>query len=191
MLWKQLTQIVGHTWLNLVTWTCGSWSEGQHWPIFHGPVILPCILKTIWCTYVILLEYESVWPDVWPKSKCGSLWPIFHGPWYCLIPWRLFHVWTSLFGIMNPYDPTQDLKINVGHCDLYFMVHWFCVISWRLFDVWTSSLGIMGQYDLKINVSLWPIFHGALILPYILKPIWWLSVIFQIMKKCDPNLDPK
>ena len=22
---------------------------------------------------------------------------------------------------MNQYDQTQDLKINVGHCDLYFM----------------------------------------------------------------------
>ena len=29
---------------------------------------------------------------------------------------------TSLFGIMNHYDPTFDLKIIVGHCDLYFMV---------------------------------------------------------------------
>ena len=25
-------------------------------------------------------------------------------------------------GIMNQYDPTLGLKINVGHCDLYFMV---------------------------------------------------------------------
>ena len=30
LLWKQLMQIVGQTWLNLVTLTCGSWSEGQH-----------------------------------------------------------------------------------------------------------------------------------------------------------------
>ena len=30
LLLKQLMQIVGQTWLNLVTWTCGSWSEGQH-----------------------------------------------------------------------------------------------------------------------------------------------------------------
>ena len=31
----------------------------------------------------------------------------------------LFDVLTSLFGIMNQYDPTVDLKVNVGHCDLY------------------------------------------------------------------------
>ena len=28
--------------------------------------ILPYILKTIWCMYIILSEYESVRPDVWP-----------------------------------------------------------------------------------------------------------------------------
>ena len=56
-------------------------------------------------------------------------------------------VWMSFFGIMSQYDPTIDLKISVGHCDLYFMVQWFCLISWRLFDVWTSYFGIMSLYD--------------------------------------------
>ena len=59
---------------------------------------------------------------------------------------------------MNQYHPTFDLKINVGHCDLYFIVQWFCLISSRLFDVWTSLFGIMNQFDptfdLKINVGL-------------------------------------
>ena len=107
-------QIVGRTWLNLVTWTCGSWSEGQH--------------------------------DLY-----------FSVQWFCLISWRLFDVCTSYFGSMNQYDPTFDLKINVGHCDLYSMVQWFCLISWRLFDVWTLLFGIMSQYDpkfdLKINIG--------------------------------------
>ena len=26
----------------------------------------------------------------------------------------------SLFGIINQYDPTVDLRLNVGHFDLYF-----------------------------------------------------------------------
>ena len=26
------------------------------------------------------------------------------------------------FGIMSQYDMTFDLKINIGHCDLYFKV---------------------------------------------------------------------
>ena len=87
------------------------------WPIFDGPVILPYILNTIWCMHIIL--------------------------------------WA-----MNQYDPTFDLKINVGQCDLYFMVQWFCLTSWRLFDVWTSLFGIMNQYDLMFDrkikcSSLW------------------------------------
>ena len=64
LLWNQLMQIVGRTWLNLVTWTCGSWSEGQHGLYFQGPVILSYILKTILSMYIIPWEYESVWPDV-------------------------------------------------------------------------------------------------------------------------------
>ena len=50
------------------------------WPIFHGPVTLPYILKTIGCMNIIVRDYESVQPEF-------------------------------------------DIKTNVGHCDLYFMVH--------------------------------------------------------------------
>ena len=63
----------------------------------------------------------------------------------------------TFFRIMSQYGTTFDLKINVGHCDLYFMVQWFCLISWRLFDVWISYFRIMSQcdptLDLKINVG--------------------------------------
>ena len=122
------------------------------WPIFHGPVILPDILKTIWCMYIILSEYESVRPNVWPQNKCRSLWPIFHGPVIVLytlktiscmniIIWNYESVWTD------------TSPLNVGHLDLYFMVQWFYVISWKLFDIWTSSLGIMGQYDWTIDLK--------------------------------------
>ena len=38
------------------------------WHIFHGPVILSYILKTIWCMYIIFCEYESEWPNVWPQN---------------------------------------------------------------------------------------------------------------------------
>ena len=128
------------------------------WPIFHGPVILPYILKTIWCMYIVLWDYESVWPRFDLRINVGHCDLYFMVQWFCLVSWRLFDVWTPLFGIVNQYDPTLDSKINVGHCDLYFIVKWFWVISWRLFDVWTSYFGIMGQYDptfdLKINVGL-------------------------------------
>ena len=41
-------QIVGQTWLNLVTWTCGHEVKVSMTYISrYGPVILPYILKTI------------------------------------------------------------------------------------------------------------------------------------------------
>ena len=43
------------------------------WPIFHGPLILPYILKTIWCLYIIFWEYESVCPNLWPQNLFRSL----------------------------------------------------------------------------------------------------------------------
>ena len=129
------------------------------------PVILPYILKTIWCMYIILSEYESVWPDVRPKNKCGSLWHIFHGP--VIVPYTLKTISCMnniFFFIMNQYDPTHDLKINIGHHDLYFTVQWFCLISWWLLMYESVRPDIWPQNKCR---SLWHIFHGPLIVPYL------------------------
>ena len=154
--------------------------------------------------------------------------------WFCLTSWRLFDIWTPNFEIMSQYDVMFDLKVNVGHCDLYFMVQWFCLISWRLFDVWTSYFRIMSWYDLtfdlkinvgccgiswssdfaihfgrliyehhtlglesvwpgvrpKINMSPWPIFHGPVTLPYILKTLWYMNTIVWDYKSVWPSVWP-
>ena len=124
-----------------------------------------------------------------------EMWPYFMVQWFCLISWRLFEVWMSLFAILNQYDLMFDLKIYVGHCDLYFMVHWLCITSWRLFDVWTSYFGIMGQYDrtldLKINVDLYDLYYCLVILSYISKNIWCMSVIFSDNQTVWPKLWPQ
>ena len=62
--------------------------------IFHGPVVLPYILKTIWCMNIIIWDYESVWPKVWPQNKYRSLWPIFHGPVNLRYILKTFDIWT-------------------------------------------------------------------------------------------------
>ena len=115
------------------------------WRLFH-----------VWTSF--FLDYESVWPDAWPKNKYRSPWPIFHGP--VILPYILTTIWCiyiSFFRSKNQYDLTFDLKINVGHCVLYFIVQWLCLIPWRLFHVWTSLFGIINHYDpmhhLKINVG--------------------------------------
>ena len=101
-------------------------------------------LTSIRCMNIILWDYESVCHDIWPQNKCRSLWLIFHGP--MILSYVLKIIWymsTILYGIMSQYDPMFDLKINVGHCDLYFMVQWFCLISWRLmYEHHTSGLWV-------------------------------------------------
>ena len=82
---------------------------------------------------------------------------------------------------MNQYDPTFDLKINVGHYDLCFMVWWFSLLPCRLFHVKTSLFGIMNQYDpthdLKINVGYSDLYFIVQRFCYILKTIWCMNII--------------
>ena len=132
--------------------------------------------------------------------------------WFCLISWLLFDVWTSLFWIMNRYDPTVDLKVNVGHCELYFTVQWFCYIlktSWMNSIVWDYGSAWHSILPLNKWRSLWPIFHSpviCLISPtmwclsviftyndiawlYILKTISWINMILGILFLWDAKID--
>ena len=132
------------------------------WPIFHGPLILPYILKTIWCMYIILSEYMNQYDATfYLKINVGHCDLYFMVHWLCLVPWRLFHVGSSLFGIMNQYDPTHNLKINVGHHDLYFMVQRFYMLK----TIWCMNIilrdyGSVWQDVWPLNkcMSLWPIY---------------------------------
>ena len=166
------------------------------WPIFHGPVILPYILKTFWCMNIILRDYESVWWDIWPQKNVGHCDLYFMVQWLFLISWRLFDVWTSYFLILCQYDTTLDLKINVGHCCVYFMVQWFCLTSWRLFDIWTPYFGIMSKYDLtfdlRINVGHCDQYFMVQWLSFIswrLFDVW--TSYFGIMSQYDMTFDFK
>ena len=138
--------------LNLVIWTCGSWSECQH--DLYFTVQWFCL--TSWklfdiCTsyFRSMNQYDLTFDLKINVSHCDVYSMV---QWFGLISWRLFDVCTSLLW------PDVWPQINIGHCDLYFMVQWCCVTSWRLFDVWTSYFEIMDQYDptfdLKINIGL-------------------------------------
>ena len=108
------------------------------WPIFHGPVILPYILKTIWHMKTILWDYKSVWRDVQPENKCRSVWPIFHGP--VILPYILKTI-CSMNIILWDYESVLHNIWPQNKCrSLWpiFMVQWFCLISWKLFTSWTS-----------------------------------------------------
>ena len=52
-------QVVGHTWLILVTSTCGSRSEGQHDLYFMVQGIGLYLQDFFLCMNIILCDYES------------------------------------------------------------------------------------------------------------------------------------
>ena len=131
-------------WLNIILWDYESvWPDmwppnicRSLWPIFHGPLNLPFILKIVWCMNIILSDYESVWHDIWPRNKYRSLWPIFYVQWFCLISLIVFSRWMSYFWKMSQCNMTFDLKIFLGHSDLYFIVQWFLFfyfLLWKTF----------------------------------------------------------
>ena len=123
-------------------------------PIFHGPVIWPYIMKVIWCMNILIWDYESVWPDVWPQNICRSLWPIFHGPVilrYILKTYWCMNIILWDYGSVWPQNKCRSLW------PIYFMVQWSCLISPTLFDAWVSYFQIMRQcdpnFDLKVNIG--------------------------------------
>ena len=106
--------------------------------------------------------------------------------------------------ILRDYDQPFDLKINVGHCDLYFMVQWFCLMSQRLFG-WVSYFQIMRQgdpnFDLKVNMT-YISWSSDFVLYLQSKKISNDQELIQsdpiscpqnqdnvIMRHCDPNFD--
>ena len=112
-------QLVGRTWLNLVAWTCGSWSEGQHDLYF----MVQWFCLTSWRLFDVCTSYFGSMNQYDPmfdlKINVGHCDLYSMVQWFCLISWKLFDAWTLLFGIMSQYDPKFDLKINIGHFDLY------------------------------------------------------------------------
>ena len=126
----------------------------------------------------------SVWHKDWPHKIYIGQWPIFRGPVVLLnilktVWWR-----DIIFEIVDQCDSKVGLIKQMWVSDLYFIVRWFCLISWRLFDGWWSYLIWHKDWPHQIYTGQWPIFHGPVILPYILKTIWWL-----IMDQHDTKID--
>ena len=136
-------------------------------------------------------DITSMWPNEWPLTISRSLWPIFHGS--VILPYILNTIcWINVTpGILVPCDPIIDVKIYLCWCDLYIMVQWFC-LEYYLLDkchTWDISSMWPNEWPLTISRSLWPIFHGSVILPYILNTICWINVTPGILLPCDPMND--
>ena len=115
----------------------------QLWPIFHGPVILPYILKTVWCMNIILQDYESVWPDIWPQNKCRSLWPIYHGP--VILPYILKTIW-YMNTIPRDYESVWPDIWPQNKCrSLWPLFHGPVILPYILKTVWCMNFILLSQ----------------------------------------------
>ena len=185
LLWKQLKKIVGQTWLNLVTLTCGSWCQD-----LHGPVTLPYILTTIWCMNILVRDYESVQP----QDKFRSLWSLFHGP--LILSYLLKTIWCMNIILCDYESVWPDVWPQNKCSSLWPIFHGRVILplSWRLFDVRTSYFWDYESVwsDLKINVGLCDLYFTVgwfcLIFPRLFD--WWVSY-FQKMRQYYPNFDLK
>ena len=142
-------QIVGRTWLNLVTSTCGSWSEGHH--------------------------------DLY-----------FTVQWFCLISLRLFDVCTSYFGSINQCLTPKVMKVTVTYIprssDFALYLEDYLMYEHYYLGLWVSMTQSLTSNKYR---SLWPIFHGPVILPYILKTIWCMYIILWEYESVRPDVLPK
>ena len=110
------------------------------WPLFHGPVILPCISKTIWWTNVIVGILDPC------DAKINDIKHMWVSDLHFMVQW-FWHIlkpfWWRNVGlkILIQCAIKFDLQIYMKVSDLYFVVQWFCLIFSILFDEQASFFG--------------------------------------------------
>ena len=126
-------------------------------------MILPYISKTIWLKCVIFSDNETVWLNFDLKFHGPVLSPyILKTVWYMnILIWDYESVWPDVW-------PQNKMKVTVTF------------ISWSIdFALYLEDCLMYEHQPQSKGRSLWPVFHGPVILPYISKTIWWMCVIFS------------
>ena len=150
------------------------------WPIFHGPVILLYIWKTIWHMNIILPDYEWYDPIIHLNMNVSHCDLYFMVQWFCFISESPFDIKTSYREIMKWYDTMIHLNIAWPTCHgsviSAFTVQWFCPISESPFEIWTSYLQIMNCYDTVFDLNMNVLSHQpGVCVP--LKALFLVSII--------------
>ena len=112
------------------------------WPIFHGPVILLYIWKTIWHMNIILPDYEIVWPNNSPQYECKSLWPLFHGP--VILPniwkpiWHINIILPDFEMVWHNDSPQYSMTYMSWFSDFY--LHGPVILSYIWKPIWHMNI---------------------------------------------------
>ena len=162
------------------------------WLIFHGPVILPYILKTIWCMNITLWDYVSVWP----QNKCRSLWPIFHGP--LILPYISKTFWCMNILLQNYESVWLDVWPKNKYMSLWPIFHGPVILPYILKTIWCMNIILWDYESVWHNIwpqnkcrSLWLYFvvQWFYLISWRLFDIW--TPYFGIMSQYDPMFDLK
>ena len=119
-------------------------------------------------------DFGSVRHKFWPEFMYIGQWPIFHGP--VILPYILNICWTNATTwMLVPCDAKTYLIKCMWVSNLHYMVQWFCHLKtiWWINVVLEILIQCDTNIELKLYIGQWPIRHGPVILPYILKTIWW------------------
>ena len=142
------------------------------WAIFHCPLILPYISKTIWWMNVIFLDNETVWHKLWPQTKYRSTGLIFHGLVILLNIFKFIWWVNMIVGILDQCD-TKTESSSICRSVTYILwsidfVPYLEECAMEKCCTWDNGPVWHKDWPLKIYMGQWPIFHGPLILPFVI-----------------------
>ena len=118
----------------------------------------------------------------------GNISPTTHQKAFIFGPWD---PWRVCFPFLAPGFMPAGSCSGVGLEVKNYLKKCYTAFSFMLIPSKHMS-EICHQYDLGFCVlrwrSVWPIFHCWVILPNILKTIWWMNIILGIMDKGDTKI---
>ena len=171
-------------WFSLISWLFDVWTSyfgimSQYDPLcdlkINVPVghcdlyfmvqwFLPYILKTVWCMNFILQDYESVWPDIWPKINVDHCDLYFMVQWFCLMIYEhnTLGLWVSMTRYLTSkylsdtvsyiswcsdyalylenYSVAEHQTLGLHLTSEYFMVHWIYLEDCLMYEQHTFGL---------------------------------------------------
>ena len=187
-------QIVGRIWLNLVTWTCGSWSGGQHDLYFTVQwfCLISWILFDVCTSYFRSMnQYDPTFDLNIDVGQCA------------LFSWSSDYTLKTI-SCMNiiiwDYESVWPDAWPQNKCrSLWPIVHSPVILPYILKTIWCMYI-ILSEYEsIQLDVwpqnkcrSLWLIFHGPVIVPYTLEDYFmyehhylglWISMTWCMTSK--------
>ena len=139
---------------------------------------------------ILIWDYESVWPDIWPQYKWRSFWPIFHGP---VILEYILNTIFCMNIILGDYGSVWPQNICMLMWPIFhgpLILHYFSKTIWWMSVIFLDNKTVWPKLWLQNKYrSTWHIFHGLVILLNISKIIWWVNIRAGIMDQCDTKTD--